>query len=128
MRLGFLKPVVLLTLVLVALLAYPIYAWLWDSFDAILAAWIIVLVNTVIGLLIIELTLNKDNFIFMAAFFGGMGIRVFLTLMALALLLSSGYDGMVLTFFLMGLYFTYLVVEIRYLISVLSRYKGQKAT
>ncbi len=127
MRLRFLKPVLILTLVFAAVLAYPLIAWFPETRGAIYAAWTIALVNTVIGMAIIEWTLDKENFVFMAAFFGGMGVRVMLTLMIFAFLLSEGFDDQTLTFFLMGFYFAYLILEIRFLVRVMSRQKGQKA-
>lgn len=127
MRLAFLKPVVILTIILIVLLAYPIYALFPDTRAEIFAAWGIGLLNVVLGLLTIELTLEKENYVFMAAFFGGMGIRVFLILFSFAVLLSMEFDKVVLTFFLMGFYFVYLIIEMRYLIRVLSKQKGQKA-
>lgn len=127
MRLRFLKPVLILTIILAALLIYPMSVWLVDVRPAVIAAGIIAFVNAIIGMVIIELTLDKPNFVFMAAFFGGMGLRIFLILFAFALLLTQEYHAMTLTFFLMGFYFTYMVIEIRFVIKVLSRYKGQKA-
>ena len=121
MRLRFLKPVLLLTVVIGLLLAWPLYAWLGDIRVEVFAAWAIGCGNAIIGLLIIEWTLEKESTTFMAAFFGGMAIRVVLTLGIYALLLRAGFDPRGLTFFMMGLYFVYVVVEIRYMIAVLSR-------
>lgn len=127
MRLRFLKPVLVLTIVLAALLAYPLSVWLVDVRPAVIAAALIAVANAVIGMVIVELTLDKPNFVFMAAFFGGMGLRVFLILFVFALLLTQGYHAMTLTFFLMGFYFAYMIIEIRFVVKVLSRFKGQKA-
>lgn len=127
MRLRFLKPVLILTIVLAVLLAYPLTAWLADVRASVIAAAVMALANTVIGMFIIELTLDKPNFIFMASFFGGMGLRIFLILFVFALLLTQGFHAMSLTFFLMGFYFAYMAIEIRYLIKVMSRLKGRRA-
>ena len=127
MSLRFLKPVLILTLVLAAILVYPIIAWFPDTRSAIYAAWGIALVNSLIGMGIIEWTLHKENFVFMAAFFGGMGVRVMMTLMVYAFLLTEKFDAMTLTFFMMGLYFLYMILEIRFLVRVMSKQKGQKA-
>ena len=124
MRLRFLKPVLILTIVLVVLLAYPLYAWLVETRGAVFAAWGMGLGNAVLGMLAIELALGKDTAVFMAAFFGGMALRVFLILFVFALLLSEGFHAMTLTFFLMGFYFTYVIIEIRYLVKVLSASRG----
>lgn len=125
MNLRFLKPVLILTLILAAILAYPVIAWFPETRSAIYAAWSIALANALIGMTIIELTLNKENFIFMAAFFGGMGLRIMLTLMVFAFLLSEGLDAKTLTFFMLGLYFAYLIQEIHFLVKTMSRQKGQ---
>ncbi len=124
MRLQFLKPVLYLTIAFAILLAYPLIAWLDESQGAVLAAWGMGFGNGVIGLLTIQLTLNKDTAVFMSAFFGGMAVRVFLILLVFAFLLSEGFDAMTLTFFLMGFYFSYVVIEIRYLVTALSRKRG----
>lgn len=124
MRLRFLKPVLILTLILAALLAWPIIEWLSEVRNAVIAAWIMGLGNTVLGMLAIELTLQKSTAVFMASFFGGMGIRVFLILFVFAFLLSEGYDAKTLTFFLMGFYFAYVIIEIRYLVRALSQRRG----
>ena len=62
----------------------------------------------------------------MAAFFGGMAVRVFLILFVFALLLTQGFHAMTLTFFLMGCYFAYMGIEIHYLIKVLSLQRAQR--
>jgi hypothetical protein len=121
MRLRFLKPVLTLTLILAALLAWPIIDWFSEVWNAVIAAWAIGLGNTLLGMLAIEVTLQKSTAVFMAVFFGGMGIRVFLILLVFAFLLSEGFDAMTLTFFLMGFYFAYVVIEVRYLVRVLSK-------
>ena len=124
MRLRFLKPVLILTIALAILLAYPLYEWLAETRGSVIAAWAMGFGNALLGMLAIELTLDRDSAIFMIAFFGGMMIRVFLILFIFALLLSEGFDAMTLTFFLMGFYFAYVAVEIRYLVQVLSRKRG----
>ncbi len=124
MRLRFLKPVLILTLILAALMAWPMIAWLTEVRGAVIAAWAMGFGNAVIGMLSIELTLPKSTAVFMASFFGGMAIRVFLILFVFAFLLSEGFDAMTLTFFLMGFYFAYVIIEIRYLVRVLSRRRG----
>lgn len=124
MRLRFLKPILILTLILAALLAWPLIAWLEQIRTEVFAAWGVGLGNAVIGLLIIELTLLKDSTTFMAAYFGGMAIRIVLTLALYALMLTNGFDPKGLTFFMMGFYFVYVVIEIRFMISVLSQQKA----
>lgn len=126
MRLRFLKPVLILSIILAALLAYPLSVWLVDVRPAVIAAAIMALANAIIGMVIIELTLDKPNFVFMAAFFGGMGLRIFLILFVFAFLLTQNYHAMTLTFFLMGFYFAFMVIEIRFMVKVLSRHKGQR--
>lgn len=123
MRLKFLKPLLILTGILAVLLAWPLSTWLVETRSAVFAAGAVAFCNTLLGLIIIELTIDKSNVVFMAAFFGGMGIRVFLVLFAFALLVSMGFHAMTLTFFLMGLYFAYLSIEIYYLVQEISRYK-----
>ncbi|MGE3800062.1 MAG: hypothetical protein AB7H80_03505 [Candidatus Kapaibacterium sp.] len=125
MSLRFLKPVLILTLILAALLAYPVIAWFPDTRSAIYAAWGIALANSLIGMTIIQFTLDKENFIFMASFFGGMGLRIMITLMVFAFLLSEDFDAKTLTFFMLGLYFVYLIQEIHFLVKTMSKQKGQ---
>ncbi len=123
MRLKFLKPLLILTVILAALLAWPLSAGLVEARTAVYAAAAIAFGNTLIGLFIIEIAIDKPNAVFMVAFFGGMAIRIFLILAVFAILLSQGVDKMTLTFFLMGFYFAYLGIEIFYLIKGLSRLK-----
>jgi hypothetical protein len=127
MRFRFLRSIAILTGILVVLLAYPVYAWLPDKLNVILAAWAIAFVNILIGLIIVELTYKKANGVFMAAFFGGMAVRAGMTLVVYAILLSLDFDSMVLTFFMMGFYFAYMILEIRFLIKVLSAHRGYKS-
>lgn len=127
MRFRFLRSIAILTGVLILLLAYPVYAWLPDKLTVILAAWAIAFVNILLGLVIVELTYKKANGVFMASFFGGMAVRVGMTLIVYAILLSLDYDAMVLTFFLMGFYFAYMILEIRFLIKVLSAHRGYRS-
>lgn len=124
MRLRFVKPVLILTLILALLLAWPLIAWFEETRDAVFAAWGMGLGNALLGLVSIELTLQRDNAVFMASFFGGMAIRIFLVLFTFAFFLMEGYDAMTLTFFLMGFYFAYMVLEIRYVVRVLSKRRG----
>lgn len=126
MRIRFLKPVLILTLILGLLAAYPLYDWLADVRSAFIAGWVIGMVNTVLGMLVIALTLDGDNAIFMASFFGGMAVRVFLILLTFAFLLSEGFDAMTLTFSMMGFYFSYVVIEIKFIVTSLSRQKGKR--
>lgn len=126
MSLRFLKPVLITTLILAALLAYPVIAWFPETRDAIYAAGSIALINAIIGMGIIEWTLDKENFVFMAAFFGGMGARVMIILLVFAFLLTEGFDALTLTFFLFGLYIIYMVIEIHFLVKIMSQHKGQK--
>ena len=128
MRIRFLKPVLILTLVLGLLAAYPLYEWLADVRGAFLAGWVIGLVNTILGIAIIEIALERDNAIFMASFFGGMAVRVFMILLVFAFLLTEDFDAMTLTFSMMGFYFAYVIIEIRYLVTALSKKKGGRIT
>ena len=127
MNLRFLKPVLILTVIVVAIAVWPLATFLSEFRSEAVAAGVIAVTNTVLGLLIIELTIDKPNFIFMSAFFGGMAVRVFLVLFVFALLLWQGFDGLTLTFFMMGLYFMYLTIEIRYLVRVLNKSKRYKS-
>ena len=128
MRLRFLKSTLIVTLILAALLAYPLSTWLIDVRSAVIAAGVMALINTVGGLLVIELTFDKPNFIFMAAFFGGMAVRGFFTLFVFALLLTQGFHSMALTFSLLGFYIVYMTLEIRYLLKVSKskKYRGRR--
>lgn len=123
MRFKFLKPLAILTVVLAVLLLYPLMTWLVDVRPAVYAAWAMAFGNAFLGLVIIELVIDKDNTIFMTAFFGGMGIRAFIVLIIFGVLISEGYHAMTLTFFLMGLYFAYMGVEILYLVKEIAKLK-----
>ncbi len=126
MRIRFLKPVLTLTLILGLLVAYPLYDWLADVRGAFIAGWVIGMVNTILGILVIELTIDRDNAIFMASFFGGMAVRVFMILLVFAFLLTEEFDAMTLTFSMMGFYFAYVVIEIRFLVTALSQQRGKR--
>ena len=103
-------------------------AWFGETRSAVYAGAILAFVNAVIGMGIIEWTIDKENFVFMSAFFGGMAVRIMITLMVFAFMLTEGYHAQTLTFSLLGFYLVFLVQEIVFLVKVLSHHKGyQKA-
>ena len=124
MRFRFPKPVLILAGILAALLAYPVIAWFDDTRSAIYAAGAMAFINAVVGLWIIEWSIDKENFVFMAAYFGGMGARVLIMLLVFAYLLTEEFDPQTLTFFLLGFYFVFLIQEIVFLVKVMSKHVG----
>jgi hypothetical protein len=130
MRFQFFKTVLLLSLLLAVLLAWPLYAWTSPAvLKAILAAAAISICNTIIGTLTIEYGFDKSNKVFMFAVFGGMQVRMILILVALTILLLNKYHALALALSLMGFYAVFLTAEIIYVSREMGRRKASdKAT
>ena len=104
------------------LLAYPLYAWSSaEVIRAVVASGIIAFLNIIIGCIALEYTIDKSNKIFMIGVFGGMGIRMGLILVAVAILLINGYHALSLSLSLMGFYVAFMIAEILYATRELSR-------
>lgn len=122
MRIDFLKSVIVVTLVLVVLLAYPFIAWAGPEVRAaMLAAAAIALMNAVAGLAMIEYGIDKSNSTFMISVLGGMGIRIGIILLVLTILLLNGFHQMALVLFLMAFYLIYLATELYYVVRFIGR-------
>ncbi len=122
MRFKFCKSVFLLATVMALLLAYPLYAWASaEVARAIIAAGIIAFANIIIGCITLDYSIDKSNSVFMIAVFGGMGVRMGLILVAMALLLINGYHGLALSLALMGFYVVFMIAEIMYATRDLSK-------
>lgn len=122
MRFKFCKSVLLLATVMALLLAYPLYAWSSaEVIRAVVASGVIALVNIIVGCITLDYTIDKSNQTFMIGVFGGMGIRMGLILLAVAILLLNGYHALSLTLSLMGFYVAFMIAEIIYATRELSR-------
>ncbi|MBC8145353.1 MAG: hypothetical protein H7X80_07190 [bacterium] len=122
MRFRFLRSVFVLVAIVAALGAYPMIAWATPEVArSIVAAGIIALVNVVLGMLMLEWGIDRSNNKFMYAVFGGMGVRMGLILIALTVLLMSGYHQLSLALALMGFYMMFMITEIVYVLTELNR-------
>jgi len=122
MRFSYLRFAIPVTLAIAAILAWPVLA-LWDQVicDAVIAAGIIALANTLFAGISFEFAIDKSNQIFLGTVFGGMIVRMVITMAAFFILLSKGYNGRALALALMAFYVTYMILEIVYTIRELSR-------
>lgn len=122
MRLRFLRTALIISLTLGVVLAYPLHAWARpEVIRAVVASGIIAVVNIILGGLTLEYAIDKENRRFMAAVFGGMGVRMGLILVAVTLLLINGYHALALSLSLMGFYVVFMIAEITYVVRELSR-------
>lgn len=126
MRFQFIKTALVLVLVLALLLAYPMYAWATpEVMRAVIASAVIAFLNTLLGVLSIEYSIDKSNKVFMSMVLGGMGVRMGLILVALTILLLNKYHALALSLSLMGFYVTFLIAELWYVMKELTRRKVQ---
>lgn len=129
MRFKFFKQALVITLVLAALLVYPLMAWMAPEVQrAFIAAGIIALVNVLAGVAIIEFAIDKPNGVFLASVFGGMALRMIGILATFTLLVLNGYDRMALTFALMGFYLIFMIAEFIYIMREMTRRKMRSRT
>ena len=114
----FLKEILLVTLLMALVLAYPATAWMNDhQQSALLASAIMAFANIVLGYIILVYAIDKPHAPLMIAVFGGMGVRMALILVVLAMLLVDGYDPLTLSLSFMGFYVVFMVTEIRMVLS-----------
>jgi len=129
MRFQFCKTILLLAAALVLVLAYPVHAWAGaEIVRAVVASGIIALANIIIGCITLDLAIDKRNTVFMAAVFGGMGIRMGLILVAMTILLLNGYHALALSLSLMGFYIVFMIAEIVYAARELGRRNAKART
>jgi hypothetical protein len=122
MRFRFLRSVLVLTAITIAVIAYPTATLASsDVIRSIVASGIIAFANVIVGCLVLEWAIDKPNSPFMYAVFGGMGLRMGMILVALTVLLLSGYHALSLALSLMGFYVMYMVTEIVYVLRELNR-------
>ena len=124
----FLKTLFVVTVAMVVILAYPVSAWMSDHQQrAVYAAAIMALANVILGYFILAYGIDKSTSQFMISVFGGMGVRMFLILAALAILLVNGFNAGVLALSFMGFYVIFMVVEIRLVLSEMGGRKKKDA-
>ncbi len=120
MRFSFLRSILVISALLAAVIYYPLSVWLTpDHLGTVIASGLIAFGNIVIGMVTLELFMEKPHSPFMIAVFGGMGIRMMLILAAFGVLLSYDHDSVVLALSLMGFYIVYMIAEIVYVMKVL---------
>jgi hypothetical protein len=111
-----------MTVVITLALIYPMYAWATPEVGrAVLASGIIAFSNLILGYFSLELTIDKSTGVFMAAVFGGMGVRIMLILAAVAVLVMKGFHPGSLVLSLMAFYVTSMIAELTYVMRDLGR-------
>lgn len=122
MRFRFLRTILVMTIVVTLALIYPMYAWATPEVArAVLASGIIAFSNLILGYFSIELTIDKSTGVFMAAVFGGMGVRIMLILAAFAVLIMKGFHPTALVMSLMAFYVASMIAELTYVMRDLGR-------
>lgn len=110
----FLKKLLIVIVALVALLWYPVSAWMTDrQQEALTASAITAFANLVLGYLTLVFAIDKSNSTFMVGVFGGMGVRMALILGTFAILLVNRFDALTLALSFMGFYAVSMVLEIQ---------------
>jgi hypothetical protein len=125
----FLKTLLVVTVVLAVLLAYPVTAWMSDHQQhAVYASGIMAFANVILGYFILAYGIDKPTSLFMISVFGGMGVRMALILGALAILLVNKYHPLVLSLSFMGFYVIFMIVDIQLVLSEMrTRKKREQA-
>jgi hypothetical protein len=125
----FITTLLIVTVVLTAVLAYPVTAWMSDhQQQAVYASAIMALANVILGYFTLAYGIDKSTSLFMISVFGGMGVRMMLILAALAILLVNGFEPLTLSLSFMGFYVVCMIVEIRLVLTEMgSRKKKETA-
>lgn len=124
MRSQLFRVILLIATVLAVVVVLPVRASASPAvYQAIVAAGIIAGIYMVLALAGFEFGLDKTHKVFMTTVFGGMGVRLVLTLITLTILLVDGYHPLALALSLMFFYTIALVIEVTYAVRVLARRK-----
>lgn len=122
MSFRFLRTLIPISLALVLLMAYPLYAWASPAQSkAIIVSGLLAFVNILLGMISIEYSIEKSTQVFMNSVFGGMVFRMFMVLGVIVVLIKLDFDRLSLVLSLMGFYVVFIVYEITYVVKELNK-------
>ncbi|HTX17591.1 MAG TPA: hypothetical protein VMG34_02935 [Bacteroidota bacterium] len=114
---SFPRQVIVIFVVAAALASYPLAAYASrDVVKACIAGSLISLANALAGYAAIEYAIDKSYTVFLRTVLGGTGVRMFVMLAALLVLIKVfGFDAAALVVSLLGLYILFLILELMFI-------------
>jgi len=123
MRFKFLKTILILTVLIALLMAWPLHAWISPEVArSVIVSGIISVCNVTLGVLALEYAFDKPTSLFMSIVFGSMALRSVVVIAVLFVLLLVGdYHRTSLGLSLMAFHVVFMTAEIIYILRDFSR-------